>query len=94
MTDGGISDRHLAGERPAAYRTASGIELDAAYTPGRDGEGEQPGIYPFARGVHPEMHRTRLWTRRHQSGDGTPRDSNDRLVFLPKQGMTLVRNAG
>lgn len=72
MTDGGTFDRYLAGQRPANYRTASGIELDAAYTAGRDSEGEQPGIYPFTRGVHPEMYRTRLWTRRRQSGYGTP----------------------
>lgn len=34
------------------------------------------------------MYRKRLWTRRQQSGYGSPADSNARLVYLLRQGQT------
>jgi methylmalonyl-CoA mutase N-terminal domain/subunit len=88
MTDAKTFDAYLKGERPPDTRTDSGIELDAAYGPGRAALEERPGEYPFTRGIHAEMYRKRLWTRRQQSGYGTPKESNDRLIFLLKQGMT------
>ncbi len=88
MTESKLFDRYLEGERPAHTKTLSGLELDAVYGPGREPLTEKPGEYPFTRGIHPEMYRKRLWTRRQQSGYGTPADSNGRLIFLLKQGMT------
>jgi methylmalonyl-CoA mutase, N-terminal domain len=88
MTEAKTFDAYLKGERPPNTRTDSGIELDAHYGPGRGDLTERPGEYPYTRGIHAEMYRNRLWTRRQQSGYGTPKESNDRLIFLLKQGMT------
>jgi methylmalonyl-CoA mutase, N-terminal domain len=50
--------------------------------------GEQPGQFPFTRGIHPEMYRTRLWTMRQYAGFGTAEESNRRYRFLLSQGIT------
>lgn len=80
---------YLTGEKPPNYKTLSGIELKQFYTAGdvrqRD---EVPGEYPFTRGIHPDMYRRRFWTRRQQSGFGTPEQSNQRMKFLLSQGQT------
>ena len=89
MSDAKLFDRYIEGERPLDTKTLSGLELDAVYGPGaRTGAAEMPGEYPFTRGIHPEMYRKRFWTRRQQSGYGTPQESNGRLLFLLKAGMT------
>ena len=88
MTEAKLFDAYLTGERPRDTATASGLELDAFYGPGGTTLDEAPGEYPFTRGIHPEMYRKRMWTRRQQSGYGTPKESNARLIFLLKQGMT------
>jgi methylmalonyl-CoA mutase N-terminal domain/subunit len=83
-----IFERYLEGERPLDYKTQSGIPIDAVYGPGSQVMDEQPGVYPYTRGIHPEMYRKRFWTRRQQSGYGTPADSNERLIYLLKIGQT------
>jgi len=85
MSDAKLFDRYIEGERPLDYRTLSGLELEPVYGPAA---GEKPGEYPFTRGIHPEMYRKRFWTRRQQSGYGTPKESNARLLFLLRAGMT------
>jgi methylmalonyl-CoA mutase N-terminal domain/subunit len=85
MTDTKLFDRYIEGERPLDDETLSGLRLDAVYGPPG---AERPGTYPFTRGIHPEMYRRRFWTRRQQSGYGTPRESNRRLLFLLEAGMT------
>lgn len=82
-------DAYLVGERPPNYETLSGIELKEYYT-GEDARprDEIPGEYPFTRGIHRQMYRQRFWTRRQQSGFGTPRESNQRIKFLLNQGQT------
>jgi len=85
MSDPRLFDRYIEGERPLVFNTLSGLPLDAVYgAPGA----EQPGAYPFTRGIHAEMYRKRFWTRRQQSGYGTPQESNERLLFLLEAGMT------
>ena len=80
--------RYLEGERPDDFKTLSGLELEAVYGPdGRTAEAE-PGRFPFTRGIHPEMYRSRFWTRRQQSGYGTAEQSNERLHYLLGQGQT------
>lgn len=82
-------ERYLEGERPPNYRTLSGIELKEFYTSQDASDGAPPpGEYPFTRGIHREMYRKRFWTRRQQSGYGTPRESNKRLLYLLEQGQT------
>jgi methylmalonyl-CoA mutase N-terminal domain/subunit len=47
-----------------------------------------PGEFPFTRGVHPGMYRSRLWTMRQYAGFGTAAESNKRYHFLLSQGTT------
>jgi len=49
---------------------------------------EQPGQYPFTRGIYPDMYRSRLWTMRQYAGFGTAEESNRRYRYLLSQGIT------
>src|SRR5438132_1266702 len=79
--------------------TGSRLPIDALYTPeslnGFDPETDlgYPGQYPFARGVHASMYRSRLWTMRQFAGFGTPRDTNQRFKFLLEKGQNGLSTA-
>jgi methylmalonyl-CoA mutase N-terminal domain/subunit len=47
-----------------------------------------PGEFPYTRGIHPGMYRSRLWTMRQYAGFGTAEESNKRYHFLLSQGTT------
>jgi methylmalonyl-CoA mutase N-terminal domain/subunit len=47
-----------------------------------------PGEYPYTRGIHPTMHRSRLWTMRMFAGFGTAEETNQRFKYLLGQGQT------
>lgn len=82
-------DRYLKGERLPHFRTLSGIEMKEFYErQDRSQDEPSPGAFPFTRGIHSDMYRSRLWTRRQQSGFGTPEESNRRIHYLLKRGMT------
>jgi methylmalonyl-CoA mutase N-terminal domain/subunit len=49
---------------------------------------EQPGEFPFTRGIYADMYRRRLWTMRQYAGFGTAEESNKRYKFLLSQGIT------
>src|SRR5262245_41223632 len=49
---------------------------------------EQPGEYPFTRGIYRDMYRSRLWTMRQYAGFGTAEESNKRYRYLLEQGIT------
>ncbi len=74
--------------------TASGMELKNANTPqdlsGWDYEREvgYPGEYPFTRGIHPALYRSKLWTMRQYAGFGAASESNARYRYLLSQGQT------
>ena len=51
---------------------------------------EQPGEFPFTRGIYPDMYRQRLWTMRQYAGFGTAEESNRRYKYLLAQGITGV----
>ena len=42
----------------------------------------QPGEFPYTRGIHPGMYRTRLWTMRQFAGFGSADDTNARFKYL------------
>jgi methylmalonyl-CoA mutase, N-terminal domain len=71
-------------------KTAADIPLGAVYeataTTSRDLG--RPGEFPFTRGIHPTMHRGRLWTMRQYAGFGTAAESNQRYKFLLASGQT------
>jgi len=47
-----------------------------------------PGEYPFTRGIHKFMYRKTPYTMRQYSGFGTPKETNERFKFLISQGQT------
>src|ERR1700723_2317278 len=52
------------------------------------GVAELPGQYPYTRGIHETMYRSRLWTMRQFSCFSTPEETNRRYRYLLKQGQT------
>jgi len=71
--------------RDADFETMSGIPLDAVYGPA-DGSGEYPGRFPYTRGPHASMYRSRLWTMRMFAGFGTAEDTNARFKEILRAG--------
>lgn len=62
-----------------------------AYYTERDAAGRNsndPGEYPFTRGIHKMMYGERFWTMRQYAGFGTPSESNRRYRYLLSQGQT------
>jgi methylmalonyl-CoA mutase N-terminal domain/subunit len=45
------------------------------------------GAFPFTRGIHPAMYRSRLWTMRQYAGFGTAAESNARYRYLLANGV-------
>ena len=74
-------------------RTWSGIGLDPFYGPKErdqhyDRALSDPGEYPFTRGIHRDMYRGKLWTRREVCGLSTPADTNRWLHFQIAEGVS------
>src|SRR4051794_33261914 len=94
-------ERELAAAptRPEPPTTVSSVPIDALYTPDNladfdpDSDLGFPGQYPFTRGVHASMYRSRLWTMRQFAGFGTPRQTNERFKFLLSRGQTGLSTA-
>jgi methylmalonyl-CoA mutase N-terminal domain/subunit len=82
---------HATGEKIPHFRSLSGIEYKRIYDR-NDWTGELPDAaeYPFTRGIYRDMYRGRLWTRRQQSGFGSPEESNDLLKYLLRIGQTGI----
>lgn len=47
-----------------------------------------PGVYPYIRGVHGSMYRSRFWTMRQYAGFASAEESNKRYKFLIGSGTT------
>ena len=81
-------------ERQDKFITTSSEEIERLYTPASipDFDYERdlglPGEYPFTRGVHPTMHRGKLWTMRMFAGFGTAEGTNARFKYLLDEGQT------
>jgi methylmalonyl-CoA mutase N-terminal domain/subunit len=67
--------------------TDAGIEIDRIYQQVADAAPDA-GVFPFTRGVQPDMYRGKLWTMRQYAGFSTAEESNERYHFLLKQGTT------
>jgi methylmalonyl-CoA mutase N-terminal domain/subunit len=81
-------------ERKTSFMTISSDPIARLYTPLDVADLDYsrdlglPGEYPFTRGVHPTMHRGRLWTMRMFAGFGTAEETNQRFKYLLQQGQT------
>jgi methylmalonyl-CoA mutase N-terminal domain/subunit len=88
-----------APKREQPPTTVSSVPIDPLYTPeslnGFDPDADlgYPGQYPFTRGVHATMYRSRLWTMRQFAGFGTPAQTNERFRFLLEKGQTGLSTA-
>ena len=69
--------------------TDSGIEIKPVYTANgvAGNNDEQPGEFPFTRGVQADMYRGKLWTMRQYAGFSTAEESNRRYHYLLSQGV-------
>lgn len=67
------------------FKTTSGIEIKDVYTEAKPNI-EQPGEFPFTRGVQKDMYRGKLWTMRQYAGFSTAYESNQRYHYLLSQG--------
>ncbi|RYZ47625.1 MAG: methylmalonyl-CoA mutase, partial [Sphingobacteriales bacterium] len=68
------------------FTTDSGIEIKQVYCEPVT-MNEQPGTFPFTRGVHAAMYRDRPWTMRQYAGFSTAEESNKRYHYLLSQGV-------
>jgi len=81
-------------ERRADFITTSSETVNRLYTPLDVADLDYasdlglPGGYPFTRGVHPTLHRGKLWTMRMFAGFGTAEETNARFKYLLEQGQT------
>lgn len=73
-------------ERRAHFETSSHLHLDAVYAAPDDVD--LPGQFPYTRGIHPTMYRSRLWTMRQYAGFGDAAESNARYRYLLGAGQT------
>ncbi|MGD8457081.1 MAG: methylmalonyl-CoA mutase family protein [Anaerolineales bacterium] len=81
-------------ERKEDFITTSSEPIKRLYTP-LDLDGQDyfdtlglPGEYPYTRGIHPTLHRGRLWTMRMFAGFGTASETNERFKYLLEKGQT------
>jgi methylmalonyl-CoA mutase N-terminal domain/subunit len=81
-------------ERAERFTTISGREVKRLYT-ADDVAGidyardlNDPGEFPYTRGIHPTGYDGKLWTMRQFAGFGTPEDTNARYKTLLRAGGT------
>ena len=81
-------------ERKPSFTTISGRPIERLYTPA-DLAGidyardiQDPGTFPYVRGIHPSGYRGKLWTMRQFAGFGTPEETNQRYKDLIAAGGT------
>ena len=77
-----------APERPLPFTTISGRPIERLYTADDLGDFDysrdlnDPGEFPYTRGIHPTGYRGKLWTMRQFAGFGTPEETNERYKAL------------
>lgn len=83
-----------ASERKSTFTSSSGIELKTTYT-SQDWSQEREAqdiptadTYPYTRGIHSSMYRSRFWTMRQYAGFGSAAESNKRYKLLLERGQT------
>jgi methylmalonyl-CoA mutase N-terminal domain/subunit len=85
------------------FFTVSSVDIDELYTPDKVKRADHedyywnniglPGEYPYTRGVHHTLYRTKLWTMRQFAGMGTPKQTNERFKYILASGGTGLSTA-
>ena len=81
-------------ERKRGLAHSSSESLQRLYTPLdiADQDYQQnlgfPGDFPYTRGLHPTMYRSRPWTMRQYAGYASAAETNRRFLYLLEQGQT------
>ena len=70
------------------FFTDSQVPIKPFYKLKKKTKSEEPGKYPFTRGIHQDMYRERLWTMRQYSGFGDAAQTNKRFKFMLEKGQT------
>ena len=84
---------NLSKSRDADFNTLSGHKQEVCYFPENPEDNYMeklsfPGVFPYTRGIHPNLYRGKLWTMRQFAGFGTPEETNLRFKQLLKKGQT------
>jgi methylmalonyl-CoA mutase N-terminal domain/subunit len=83
-----------APERDVPFTTVSGRPVERLYSPedvsalDYPRDLNDPGLFPYTRGIHPTGYRGKLWTMRQFAGFGTPEETNARYKALLQAGGT------
>lgn len=86
-------------ERAQRFITTSSDEIERLYTPIDIAEMDyardmnDAGAYPFTRGPHATMYRSKVWTMRMFAGFGTAEETNARFKYLLEHGETGLSTA-
>jgi methylmalonyl-CoA mutase N-terminal domain/subunit len=81
-------------ERAGSFTTISGRPVERLYTAAHvrqidyQRDINDPGQFPYTRGIHPTGYRGKLWTMRQFAGFGTPEETNERYKTLLRAGGT------
>lgn len=81
------------------FFTSSGLPVEECYSlvnfslSDYQKELGDPGVFPYARGIHQDMYRGKLWTMRQYSGFGTAKETNQRFKYLLSHGQTGLSTA-
>ena len=88
------SKRNEASTPSRSFTTISGRPIESLYTPGHlpgfdyAHELNDPGTFPYTRGIHRHGYLDKLWTMRQFAGFGAPADANQRYKQLLAAGGT------
>ncbi|MFL6468937.1 MAG: methylmalonyl-CoA mutase [Pyrinomonadaceae bacterium] len=80
--------------RREKFETSSGIELPNDFNPLNttqivyEKDINEPGSFPYTRGIRTNMYRGKFWTMRQYAGFATAAESNARYKYLLSQGTT------
>lgn len=81
-------------DRKRNFTTSSGLRIKEIYLPddtqsiNYSKDIGMPGEFPFTRGIHRSMYRSKLWTMRQYAGYAGAQESNRRYRYLLNQGQT------
>lgn len=87
---------HRWPERKEQFTTPSGIPIKEIFTPEDIAHLDfaedigYPGEYPYTRGIYPTMCRSRIWSHRPLSGQGTAESGKELLHYLLQEGATAL----